>query len=155
MDEPKENMPPGAGAGAGAWAWVGFPPVLPEKGLLKPLAEVAGPPDPKLKLKLPPLLSPDPDWVFNGAAPKRGAEVGAGAGAAAEFIELPNKLGPELAPAVPKLNRGGVAVVSVPRPLNCFLAGDAASCFIGLPANKPEVEAGGDFGAPNRDLAAA
>lgn len=121
-----------------------------EKGLLKPPVEAgAAAPDPKLKLKLPPLLSPDPDWALEEVAPKRGA------GAGVEGAGLPNKFDePELAPVEPKLNTGGGAEVSVPRP-NCFLAGDAASCFIGLPANKLEDAAGGDFGAPNRDLAAA
>ena len=125
---------------------------MPEKGLLKPPVEVDAPPDPKLKLKLPPLLlSCDPDGVLDAVAPNKGA----GAGAGAEFDGLPNKFDEaELEPAVPKLNTGGGAVVSVPRP-NCFLAGDAASCFIGLPPNKLEAIAGGDFGAPNRDLAAA
>jgi hypothetical protein len=93
---------------------------------------------------------------LDGAAPKRGAAAGAGA----EFIELPNKLELEFElapPAAPKLKTGGGAEVSVPRPVNCFFAGDASSCFMGLPPNKllVENEAGGDFGAaPNRDLAA-
>lgn len=74
-------------------------------------------------------------------------------------MELPNKFGFafELAPAAPKLKRGGGAEVSVPRPANRFFAGDVSSCFMGLPPNKLAVEneAGGDFGAaPNRDLAA-
>lgn len=145
-DDPKENV--------GADAWVEFPPVVPEeKGLLNPPEEAEAPPDPKLKLKPPalPVLSPEPDWAFEEAAPKMGAGVGV------ELLLFPNRLEPELlpvVPAVPKLNRGGAVEVSVPRP-NCFLAGDASSCFIGLPENRLDVAAGGDFGAPNRDLAAA
>lgn len=103
----------------------------PEKGLLKDEPEDA------LLVKLKPVL----------------------AGLSLEVLAAPNEVagfvaaGAEEPPKMLLENMGGAEPRLLP-PVKAFFAGDASSCFIGLPENMEFAGAldGGDFGAPNSDL---
>jgi hypothetical protein len=108
--------------------------VLPPaaKGLLK------DEPDDALLVKLKPVLA---GLSFAGGAPAKDV---AGLLFAAGAAPPPKMLLEKIGGAEPRL------LV----PLNAFFAGDASSCFMGLPSNIEfaGVEEGGDLGAPNRDF---
>lgn len=137
------DEPPKLNCGAD-WA---LSPLPEEKGLLKELPEEA------LLVKLNPAL---PEPPLAAGVPDPNDRPGAlGAAVALGVLDEPPKMLDDEFCVPPKL-KTGAAVPLAFEALKGFLAGDASSCFMGLPANiEFDDVVGGDFGAPNSGLLAS
>lgn len=153
VDAPKLNMFPDAAAGAEP-AFPASGPWVPEvKGLVNEEEAEFPPnwnPNDSLADEFPP--KDEPALLAAGvdvATPKRGVEETGAAEPA------PNEGAAEVVEAPPKLKMGAAEAPALPLPLpNALLAGDGASCFMGLPSSPVIPDEVGDLGAPKRGFEA-
>lgn len=151
VDAPKLNMFPDAAAGVEP-AFPASGPWVPEvKGLVNEEEAEFPPnwnPNDSLADEFPP--KDEPALLAAGvdvAAPKRGVEETGAAEPA------PNEGAAEVVEAPPKLKMGAAEAPALPLP-NALLAGDGASCFMGLPSSPVIPDEVGDLGAPKRGFEA-
>ena len=143
-EPPKLNMPPVDGA---AEPLPPAPPAPPDvKGLLKDVVADLSPPAEKLNPK-------PPEPALAELSDPKDADVLLPF-VVALLVAPPKMLVDGALEAPPKLNVGAADPAALP-PVNCFLAGDWSSCFIGLPNMLLVLLlAGGDFGAPKSGFCA-